>query len=281
MASVGLRAMIARARSKATTEVSFASHYVGHLIARATTRASDARSDELADRLRASGYAIIPPDERMAAFVRDVYLREMKPAWDNAIGTWRDPPTGGTYKLFLSEICERWPSVLEVLDGRTAAFLRAYYRTRFQYSYVEPYRTFPAVGALPKSWKWHHDAVAPGILKLMIYLNGATAETGALRVLDHAHSRELRLAGFRNRVDSQSYADEFERRQTVLEGLPGTAVVIDNRVLHKATAPATGFRDVLCFQILPSIVEERDARKRGSRSYASSTPQYPFLPRLW
>ena len=37
-------------------------------------------------------------------------------------------------------------------------------------------------GELPKSWLWHYDAVAPGILKLMVYLNGADASSGALRV---------------------------------------------------------------------------------------------------
>lgn len=273
--------MVERARNKATTELSFATHYVGHLIARATRVADSKADDILAAQLHAHGYAVIPPDDRVDAFVRDVYLREMKPAWDNEVNTWRDPPTGGTYKLFLADVCERCPSVLEMLDGRTASCLRAYYRAKFQYSYVEPYRTFPAVGELPKSWKWHHDAVAPAILKLMVYLNGATAETGALRVLDHIKTSELRGAGFRSRVDSERYADEFERCHVALEGPPGTAVIIDNRVLHKATAPQRGFRDVVCFQILPSVVDERDARKRGSRSYAPTTPQYPWLPRLW
>jgi hypothetical protein len=271
--------IFARARAKATINASYASHSLGKWVAHAITRVPIG-NDEHAEHLAAQGYAVIPPDDRIHAFVHETYTCEMKPAWDAETETWRDPPNSATYKLFLSDVCERWPNVLSLLDGRVATFLHAWYGARFQYSYVEPYRTFPAVGELPKSWRWHNDAVAPWILKLMVYLNGATAQTGALRVLDHERTREMSRIGFRRRSDSERFAAEFEQRQTVLEGPPGTSVVIDNRVLHKATAPTMGFRDVVCFQILPSISDEHTARKGRSRSYAPTTPQFPLFPRL-
>jgi len=283
LADVGQRltTLWARARGKVTTDISFAAHYAGRWYARTTTRIEeDEKARAQAAHLERHGYLVIEADDRVAEFVRTAYP-QMKAAWDDQVGTWRDPPVGGTYKLFMSDVCERWPAVLDILDGTTAAMLRAYFRSHFQFSYVEPYRTFPAEGDLPKSWLWHYDAVAPGILKLMVYLNGASAETGALRVLDHDESRALERGGFRRRSDSAKYSSEFDRRQTVLEGAPGTAVIIDNRVLHKATAPERGIRDVVCFQILPSVVPTDVAKRRQpSPSYHARTPQFPFVPPL-
>lgn len=275
--------LVSRVRSKASIEMSFAAHTAGRWLARqALGLDSDLTSRERAAQLEREGYVSIPPDECVARFVANDYV-EMERAWSTHDGTWRDPPVGGTFKSFLSNVCERWPSSLDLLNGASASMLRSYYRSHFQFNYVEPYRTYPSEGDLAKSWLWHRDAVPPGVLKLMVYLNGATASTGALRVVDRAASRDIYRRGFGTRVDSGRFAREFEEKQLVLEGPPGTAVIIDNSVLHKATAPETGFRDVICFQIMPSTVTEPRARDHSSvsRSYAPNTPQYPLLPRLY
>jgi hypothetical protein len=275
--------LVSRARTKASTELSFAAHSAGRWYARRKVRMdTNAVARHRADQLRELGYARIAPDDRLTRFIANEYP-QMSTAWTRNDRTWRDPPTGGTYKVFLHDVCERWPSVHELLDGDTAEMLHAYYGSHFQFSYVEPYRTFPSEGELAKSWFWHRDMVPPGVLKLMVYLNGAHADTGALRVLDRAATREMHRLGFSSRADSNRYANEIESRQVTLEGSAGTAVIIDNTVLHKATAPKHGHRDVVCFQILPSTVPEHVARTRahGSRSYAPNTPQYPFLPRVY
>jgi hypothetical protein len=275
--------LVSRARIKAATEMSFAAHSAGRWYAR---RAGRLDGDEIArgraEHLRARGYVSIPADDRLRSFIANVYPA-MARAWTALDRTWRDPPTGGTYKVFLHDVCERWPTVLELLDGETAAMLHAYYGSHFQFSYVEPYRTFPAQGELAKSWLWHRDMVPPGVLKLMVYLNGAHGDTGALRVLDRASTEAVHRLGFSSRADSDHFASELDNRHIVLDGEPGTAVIIDNTVLHKATAPERGHRDVVCFQILPSLVPEHAARRKArvSRSYAPATPQYPFLPRIY
>lgn len=275
--------LVGRARVKAATEVSFVAHNAGRWYAnRAVGLGSDAQATEHARHLREHGYLSIPTDNRVSEFIAKHYPA-MANAWSSNDRTWRDPPTGGTYKVFLHDVCERWPVVLELLDGLTREILHAYYGSHFQYSYVEPYRTFPSPGDLAKSWLWHRDMVPPGVLKLMIYLNGAWSDTGALRVIDRANTEEIHKLGFSSRADSDRFAEELQRRHVVLEGEAGTGVIIDNTVLHKATAPERGHRDVVCFQILPSTVPEHTARKRArvSRSYAPTTPQYPFLPRLY
>jgi hypothetical protein len=268
-----------RARLKAMTNVSFAAHGAFHWYARRSLRLQPRGAAATAEFLRDHGYAVIQPDPRVSEFVQAAY-KEMAAAWTASDRTWRDPPTGGTYKIFLSDVCERWPQTLELIDGATGSMLESYYGCHYRYSYVEPYRTLPAEGELPKSWLWHRDAVPPGVLKLMVYLNGANGETGALRVLDREQSRALDRLGYESRKDSEKYRAEFEKRHVVLEGGPGTAVIIDNSVLHKATAPEHGYRDVICFQILPSLVPEHIARERSgaSRSYRRDTPQHPVLP---
>jgi hypothetical protein len=275
--------LVSRARTKVATEISFAAHSAGYWYARRRLHldaSSTARAH--AQQLREHGHLSIPPDDRLRNFVANEYPA-MAAAWDSNDRTWRDPPTGSTYKVFLRDVCERWPQVLELLDGTTGEMLHAYYGSHFQFSYVEPYRTFPSHGDLAKSWFWHRDMVPPGVLKLMVYLNGAKRDTGALRVLDRANTTEVHRLGFTSRADSDRYAAELNSRQLTLEGEPGTAVIIDNTVLHKATAPEHSHRDVVCFQILPSMVPEHVARERlrGSRSYAPTTPQYPPLPRLY
>ncbi len=274
---------VSRARAKAVQQLSFAAHTAGHWYARSKTKVeSDPVAEQRADQLRRQGHLTIPADPRVSTFLDTDYKQGMAPAWDANDRTWRDPPTGSTYKVFLANIAERWPATQQLIDGDTGAALRAYYGCHFQLSYIEPYRTFPAEGELPKSWLWHYDAVAPGVLKLMIYLNGATAQTGALRVVDRENSAELERLGYRSRADSDAFAKEFENRHVVLGGPPGSGVIIDNRVLHKATAPEHGHRDVVCFQILPSLVPESEARTRvgRSRSYAPATPQFPLFPPL-
>jgi hypothetical protein len=280
---MALLPLVDRARSKARIELAFAAHRAGAWYARRTTNVREtASAQQQAADLRRNGYAVLPPTDRIREFVSTDYQRGMLEAWNTKQGVWRDPPTGGTYKVFLSDVCERWPLSLSLLDDGPGEMLRAYYGAHFQFTYVEPYRTFPAEGELPKSWLWHYDAVPPGVLKLMVYLNGATADTGALRVVDHANSREIEKRGYRTRADSDKLAEEFDARSVVCDGGPGTSVIIDNRVLHKATAPSHGFRDVICFQIVPSLVPEHEARARSgrSRSYAAATPQYPLLPPL-
>ncbi len=278
-----LSSFVTRARTKATIEMSFLAHAAGGWYARRAVRVdSNSVARERAEQLRTRGYVTVPTDELLQSFVRTTYA-DMARAWDADDGTWRDPPTGGTYKVFLSDICERWPDVLRLADGAIGDMLRAYYGSHFQFTYVEPYRTFPAVGELPKSWLWHCDAVPPGVLKIMIYLNGAGPQSGALRVVSRQDTQEIYRMGFETRADSDRFASELERRHVVLEGGPGTAVIIDNSVLHKATAPHDRHRDVVCFQTLPSAVPEHAARerRRASRSYAQHTPQYPLLPRLY
>jgi hypothetical protein len=268
-----------RARIKAMTNVSFTAHRAFRWYARRSLRLQSSGATAAAESLRDRGYAVIPPDARVSEFVQTAY-KQMASAWDASDRTWRDPPTGGTYKIFLSDVCERWPQTLELIDGLSGSMLESYYGCHYRYSYVEPYRTLPAEGELPKSWLWHRDAVPPGVLKLMVYLNGADGETGALRVLDREQSRAVDRLGYESRKDSDKYRTEFDKRQLILEGRPGTAVIIDNSVLHKATAPERGYRDVVCFQILPSLVPEHIARERSrvSRSYRADTPQHPVLP---
>ena len=89
---------------------------------------------------------------RVTNFVENTYPA-MEKAWSALDRTWRDSPVGGTYKIFLSDVCERWPMLLDLLDGETTKILEAYFGSHFRYSYVEPYRTMPpkAVFQSPRS----------------------------------------------------------------------------------------------------------------------------------
>lgn len=148
------------------------------------------------------------------------------------------------------------PHMTDVLTPEIVGILHGAFGSLFKVYFGTIYRTHVTERAPTKSWLWHSDNHPGPRLKIMAYLTDATAETGALRIIPRPATRELFSRGFRDRTDVAAFEDvlQDDSKHIVLEGRAGTVIVFDNNMIHKATAPVTGYRDVVMLQVLPSVI---------------------------
>lgn len=119
-------------------------------------------------------------------------------------------------------------------------------------NHVHPYRNNIVDHDGVSSWIWHYDDVAPGIVKILVYLTDTTRNTGAFLALrnksgeypfvksskisqwESAKSKwpksripEKKMEWFRNRNCEDHY----------VEGPKGTFILFNNNIIHRATIP--------------------------------------------
>jgi hypothetical protein len=132
-----------------------------------------------------------------------------------------------------------------------------YFRSYFKLYSVNVYRTVPTGCKADKSFQWHLDNCPRPDIKLMVYLDDVSEETGAFRLKPKPMSRSLIRQGFwdRNSIDPfRSILDDHTTTR-VLEGPLGTSILFqDGQCVHKATHPVRGHRDVVTFVMMPSDV---------------------------
>lgn len=118
-------------------------------------------------------------------------------------------------------------------------------------TYVHPYIN-NIIERENASWLWHYDDVAPGLIKILVYLTPTTKDTGAFLVLKNEEDKHIlmtpssisptqrRPVSFsKTRIkpkDIQKYKSEGYKEYFV-EGDEGTFIVFNNNILHKATIP--------------------------------------------
>ncbi|MCG2667807.1 hypothetical protein ACFPFP_12690 [Bradyrhizobium sp. GCM10023182] len=155
---------------------------------------------------------------------------------------------------------ERLPSVMNVFDAQLEHVLESYFQSHFKIFGVYFYRIVPTPTKPQSSFLWHLDNCPGPEIKLMVYLDDVTNDTGAFRLKKKALTDQLRSKGFRNRNQIQRVQADLENGATteIIEGPPGTRILFENgKVLHKATSPLREHRDVVSFVILPSDIPWR------------------------
>jgi hypothetical protein len=194
-------------------------------------------------------------------------------------------PLGGELSAFTTHLhdCHRlFPEMVEFLTPNVVSVLKAYYRAHFKLYYAEVYRTHPTDKRPLLSWLWHTDDHPAPILKVMVYLTPTTDGSGAFRAFRRPSSQHLLRQGFQ-RDRAHLFAAELEdvTNIVVCEGPPGTTVIFDNNLVHKATVPRVGHRDVLVFEVLPGSqpYQEHLARMGNNLSadHRSDYPEDPYL----
>lgn len=175
------------------------------------------------------------------------------------------------------------PEVAELITPRIRAILERFYGAHFNVYSIVIYRTHPTAEPPKSSWLWHSDDHPDPVMKVMVYLEDTTAANGAFRAFPMPITRELRAKGFKTRMDVGGAAEDLNdmSRSTVYEGKAGTALIFDNNLIHRATAPETGYRDAVIFQVQPAFKpagpELRDQLDRLSKNLGF--PQNPFRAR--
>jgi hypothetical protein len=140
---------------------------------------------------------------------------------------------------------------------------------------VYVYRSPICTHAPKASWLWHFDNHPREMLKVMVCLTDVTAGTAPCEYLRDAATGRTQigsplapLAG-----DSRVPLAQVERQMAngfvseAVTGPAGTVLVFDDNVVHRGTLATTGHRDVIVFQIRPSLakaVPRIDPRWTGS-----------------
>lgn len=119
-------------------------------------------------------------------------------------------------------------------------------------SHIHPYKNNMSDRGEAASWIWHYDNVAPGLIKILIYLTDTTKNTGAFLTLKNKDDEypliepskvspteggNPKWAGSRI---PEKVIQQYKRRgykPFYVEGPKGTFILFNNNIVHKATIP--------------------------------------------
>jgi hypothetical protein len=215
---------------------------------------------EFAEQFRRDGYVVIP--SRLAVAEAAALKARVDDLFDDPSN--QIQVTAGLFRLV--DGAENVPEVAKIIGQRIAEVVECYFKSDFKIYNMSFYRTVPDTGAPATSFLWHFDNSPDEEIKLMVYLDDVTEETGAFRFKSLKVSEEARRRGFWHRDDyakAQPIFDD-ESSTVVAEGGPGTAILFrQGRVVHKATAPHYLHRDVVTMVIIPSLMPWREHYARN------------------
>ncbi len=120
-----------------------------------------------------------------------------------------------------------------------------------------------------ESAKWHFDNTSTDMLKVFVYLNDVTEETGALNISGRRISDKIKNEGLFLRDDIERYQADIEKEKIVVEGKVGTIILFTpHSNVHKATLPSKLYRDAAVFLVYPSFY--KNSSKSHSRRLSIS-----------
>jgi hypothetical protein len=231
---------------------------------------SEAEKQYVAD-LDTKGIAVIPPDDRM----REVADR-LRRRFDELIAQPEfHGKNGDQYRDTLVSCVEHLPEVKDILIGRNARLFEAFLQCHFKVYEIEAYRNLPN-DQYQSQWMWHFDNDAYPVYKLIFYLTDTTAQNGPFAVHRKSSTLDLFERGFHNPYEPGKHIDALRdpSRSTQAVGPAGTAILFQNNLIHRATPPLEGHRDVISFMIQPSLESwESHFDRMGPK--LSSSARYP------
>ena len=180
---------------------------------------------------------------------------------------YRDPSAKG-YEVAI-QIKEIWdlPELNEIAGHILPCLERTVFGSRIHCSAIHAYRNVPTDAPRVSSWLWHYDNNPKEAVKLMIYLTDVEEDTGAFELLekdgDHIKMQTSRT-GYnhwgppyipQSRIPEDIMNDFIEQgyEKKRIVGPKGTALFFDNNIVHTATIPTRGYRDVVIFNIKPTL----------------------------
>jgi hypothetical protein len=145
-------------------------------------------------------------------------------------------------------------------------FIEDIYGTHFRINLVSASRMVSGEKNLKGSFHYHYDNASAYSLKVFFYLNDQFEANGAFRVLDLKTTQQLISQGFdsagpSSRENSQALVtNEIANELKIAEGKEGTVLLWHNRLIHKATLPKKGVRDLVQLEIIPSVFSQSHGR---------------------
>jgi hypothetical protein len=214
---------------------------------------------EAGRKLEADGFLVIPPAPGLDA-------GPLKARVDAAFADEGNLYPIGPGAIRLMDGAELFPEVIGLIRGRVEQVIEAFFGSHFKIYSATVYRTVPDDSMPESSFLWHFDNAPDLQLKAMVYLDDVAADTGAFRFKSKSVSERARAAGFWHRDDYERGRAVFEEEETthVIEAPIGTVILFQpGRVVHKATAPAQGHRDVAVLVVNPSKIYWREHLARN------------------
>lgn len=164
----------------------------------------------------------------------------------------------GRCKLTQAELAELAVPLADCLR-QVQTEVEQIYGTYFRINLMSASRLTPSQEEPNSSFLYHYDNVPWPSLKVFFYLNDQRRDTGAFRLLDWSLTQTLLEQGFdsssaERRKHSQTLVTQKVAEQLrVAEGEKGTVLVWHNRLIHKATLPERGERDLVQVEIMPAL----------------------------
>lgn len=152
-----------------------------------------------------------------------------------------------------------------ILSDELSSVLIDYYGCEFQLLAANLRRHYPSEKT-DVSFTWHRDFEPGQQVHLIVYLNGASDDTGRTEVLDLAATRKAAEAGYgypdlANRTNDldEVFGGSAEGVEIVSPSLePGGGILLAApRVLHRGRLPQTSRRDTLLLVFVPSPIPWR------------------------
>lgn len=228
----------------------------------------DTDQTEAAQRFAKNGYEVLPPPRDMAPEAIDQLRIKVDRLFESQNGGFK--VNYGMTRLV--DGYELVPEITDFIDPELEGVLESYYQSHFKLFAISFYRTTPTPSKPESSFLWHVDNCPRQEIKLMIYLDPVTYDTGAIRLKTRDFSDDLRHRGFRDRKRYDMFRDELDDAQTTkaVEGPAGTRILFQNgQSIHRAVSPLREHRDVVTFVIIPSTIPWRPHLARN-RNYLST-----------
>lgn len=217
-------------------------------------------AEHYADLLHRQGYVVLSSNFDIA------YARNIKNKIDTLFSDSNNTINVVPGLSRLIDGCENVDEIAEIIFNNVANVVEAYYKSNFKLYTMSIYRTVPCQEAPVSSFLWHFDNCPDESIKLMIYLDDVTSDTGAFRFKTEKLSEEIRKKGFWHRDDFDKVSEILNDESTniTIEGATCTCILFKpGRVVHKATAPIKAHRDVVTTVILPSDIDWRSHYARN------------------
>ncbi len=242
----------------------------GHLRKR-----SSARVKAMAQELRQRGFLIFPsPASSELVASLNCKIAELVRSGRCTVGAGQED-----WFIHVPDVMNTLPEITALIQPEVAATIEEYFGSYFKIFSAEMYRIVPSQKIPDASGLWHTDNYPPGMLKIMVYLTACNEQTGALKVHPWPRTRQLLRQGFFNRYHAEAHREILEQNWETIEGPPGTILLWDSNICHRATPPTDGLRDAVAVKFIPSLEPwEQHLARVGTGINYERRPQIPLDP---
>ncbi len=253
-------------------------HYIcilKFILIKKTTNKSQSANLKLKEKLKSNGL-IIHFEKEIKEFIESDEFKFVIDSLDFAKSNDINPSVyylEGNQKLF--KYCKKIisPVISDVLKDH---FKSDFQILRFDLLRSEPNPNYSREG----SWLWHMDNYhRKSFIKLFCYLNDVKRENGAFQCIPKKYTNHFIRKGFdhneRRSKNDPKIIREIEKKLSPVEGKKGTTFICNTSdVIHRASLPKVGKRELIVFEIAPSFL---NSKRYDIQSNVSNNIYYKFL----